>query len=116
MQYDCLVFCQKCVMEKVILMTEGNELSNDINIDEKCKSWTFTFTKAVQVLQNVFLLSFPFSSHRVLRHTAVICTSRSLHIRATACRSNALEDEEGRGDNMLVFVDVENINTVSSYF
>ncbi|OXB81697.1 UNVERIFIED_CONTAM: hypothetical protein H355_008946 [Colinus virginianus] len=49
--------------------------------------------------------------HRVLRHTAVICTSRSLHIRATACRSNALEDEEGRGDNMLVFVDVENINT-----
>lgn len=60
--------------------------------------------------------SFPFSSHRVLRHTAVICTSRSLHIRATVCRSNALEDEEGRGDNMLVFVDVENINTVSSYF
>lgn len=55
-------------------------------------------------------------SHRVLRHTAVICTSRSLHIRATVCRSNALEDEEGRGDNMLVFVDVENINTVSSYF
>uniref|UniRef100_A0A8B9RS85 Trafficking protein particle complex 8 n=1 Tax=Accipiter nisus TaxID=211598 RepID=A0A8B9RS85_9AVES len=49
--------------------------------------------------------------HRVLRHTAVICTSRSLHIRATVCRSNALEDEEGRGDNMLVFVDVENINT-----
>lgn len=34
MQYDCLVFCQKCVMEKVILMTEGNELSNDITIDE----------------------------------------------------------------------------------
>lgn len=74
------------------------------------------FWTAVQVLQNVFLLSFPFSSHRVLRHTAVICTSRSLHIRATVCRSNALEDEEGRGDNMLVFVDVENINTVSSYF
>ncbi|KAJ7427528.1 trafficking protein particle complex 8 [Willisornis vidua] len=49
--------------------------------------------------------------HRVLRHTAVICTSRSLHIRATVCRSNALGDEEGRGDNMLVFVDVENINT-----
>ncbi|RMC15456.1 hypothetical protein DUI87_07648 [Hirundo rustica rustica] len=49
--------------------------------------------------------------HRVLRHTAVICTSRSLHIRATVCRSNALGDEEGRGDNMLLFVDVENINT-----
>ncbi|XP_027605828.1 trafficking protein particle complex subunit 8 isoform X1 [Pipra filicauda] len=49
--------------------------------------------------------------HRVLRHTAVICTSRSLHIRATVCRSNALGDEEGRGDNMLVFVDVENSNT-----
>ncbi|KYO26172.1 trafficking protein particle complex subunit 8 isoform C [Alligator mississippiensis] len=49
--------------------------------------------------------------HRVLRHTAVICTSRSLNVRATVSRSNALEDEEGRGDNMLVFVDVENINT-----
>uniref|UniRef100_A0A674ID51 Trafficking protein particle complex subunit 8 n=1 Tax=Terrapene triunguis TaxID=2587831 RepID=A0A674ID51_9SAUR len=48
--------------------------------------------------------------HRVLRHTAVICTSRSLNVRATVCRSNALEDE-GKGDNMLVFVDVENINT-----
>ncbi|KAK1337813.1 hypothetical protein QTO34_002449 [Cnephaeus nilssonii] len=49
--------------------------------------------------------------HRILRHTAVICTSRSLNVRATACRSNSLEDEEGRGGNMLVFVDVENINT-----
>ncbi|KAF4803267.1 Trafficking protein particle complex subunit 8 [Turdus rufiventris] len=49
--------------------------------------------------------------HRVLRHTAVICTSRSLHVRATVCRSNALGDDEGRGDNMLLFVDVENINT-----
>ncbi|XP_006150631.1 trafficking protein particle complex subunit 8 isoform X2 [Tupaia chinensis] len=49
--------------------------------------------------------------HRILRHTAVICTSRSLNVRATVCRSNSLEDEEGRGDNMLVFVDVENTNT-----
>ncbi|XP_036179651.1 trafficking protein particle complex subunit 8 isoform X11 [Myotis myotis] len=49
--------------------------------------------------------------HRILRHTAVICTSRSLNARATVCRSNSLEDEEGRGGNMLVFVDVENINT-----
>ncbi|XP_054840347.1 trafficking protein particle complex subunit 8 isoform X5 [Eublepharis macularius] len=49
--------------------------------------------------------------HRVLRHTAVICTSRSLIVRATVFRSNALEDEKGEGDNMLVFVDVENINT-----
>ncbi|XP_068955965.1 trafficking protein particle complex subunit 8 isoform X4 [Petaurus breviceps papuanus] len=49
--------------------------------------------------------------HRVLRHTAVICTSRSLNVRATVCRSNTLEGEEGRGGNMLVFVDVENINT-----
>nr|XP_014348794.1 PREDICTED: trafficking protein particle complex subunit 8 [Latimeria chalumnae] len=48
--------------------------------------------------------------HRVLRHTAVICTSRSLNVRATVCRSNALEDE-GKGGNMLVFVDIENINT-----
>ncbi|XP_023569888.1 trafficking protein particle complex subunit 8 isoform X3 [Octodon degus] len=49
--------------------------------------------------------------HRILRHTAVICTSRSLNVRATVCRSNSLEDEEGKGDNMLVFVDVENTNT-----
>uniref|UniRef100_A0A8D1I323 Trafficking protein particle complex subunit 8 n=1 Tax=Sus scrofa TaxID=9823 RepID=A0A8D1I323_PIG len=49
--------------------------------------------------------------HRILRHTAVICTSRSLNVRATVCRSNSLEDEEGRGGNMLVFVDVENTNT-----
>ncbi|XP_042319107.1 trafficking protein particle complex subunit 8 isoform X3 [Sceloporus undulatus] len=49
--------------------------------------------------------------HRVLRHTAVICTSRSLTVQATVFRSNALEDEKGEGDNMLVFVDVENINT-----
>ncbi|KAB0396487.1 hypothetical protein E2I00_003023, partial [Balaenoptera physalus] len=44
---------------------------------------------------------------RILRHTAVICTSRSLNVRATVCRSNSLEDEEGRGGNMLVFVDSE---------
>ncbi|XP_044279679.1 trafficking protein particle complex subunit 8 isoform X3 [Varanus komodoensis] len=49
--------------------------------------------------------------HRILRHTAVICTSRSLAVRATVYRSNALEDEKGEGGNMLVFVDVENINT-----
>nr|XP_015195016.1 PREDICTED: trafficking protein particle complex subunit 8 isoform X1 [Lepisosteus oculatus] len=51
-------------------------------------------------------------SHRVLRHTAVICTSRSLSVRATVCRSNTFQDEEdGRNGNMLVFVDVENVNT-----
>ncbi|MGH0149950.1 UNVERIFIED_CONTAM: hypothetical protein FKN15_016344 [Acipenser sinensis] len=51
-------------------------------------------------------------SHRVLRHTAVICTSRSLSVRATVCRSNTFQDDEdGRNGNMLVFVDVENINT-----
>ncbi|XP_051730753.1 trafficking protein particle complex subunit 8 isoform X4 [Ctenopharyngodon idella] len=60
-------------------------------------------------------------SHRVLRHTAFICASRSLSVRATASRSNTLhgrerETEEGRGreeknGSMLVFVDVENINT-----
>ncbi|XP_075440846.1 trafficking protein particle complex subunit 8 isoform X2 [Ascaphus truei] len=49
--------------------------------------------------------------HRVLRHTAVVCTSRSLNIRASISRSNALEDEESNGGNMLVFVDVENMNT-----
>ncbi|XP_070603795.1 trafficking protein particle complex subunit 8 isoform X2 [Erythrolamprus reginae] len=49
--------------------------------------------------------------HRVLRHTAVICTSRSLTVRSTVYRSNALEDEKGEDDNMLVFVDVENINS-----
>ncbi|XP_021120775.1 trafficking protein particle complex subunit 8 isoform X5 [Heterocephalus glaber] len=53
----------------------------------------------------------PKIQHRILRHTAVICTSRSLNVKATVCRSNSLEDEEGRGDNMLVFVDVENTNT-----
>ncbi|XP_051501552.1 trafficking protein particle complex subunit 8-like isoform X2 [Myxocyprinus asiaticus] len=52
-------------------------------------------------------------SHRVLRHTVFICASRSLSVRATACRSNTLhsrEREEKNGD-MLVFVDVENIHT-----
>ncbi|XP_017311736.1 trafficking protein particle complex subunit 8 isoform X1 [Ictalurus punctatus] len=57
-------------------------------------------------------------SHRVLRHTAVICASRSLSARVTACRSNTLpgkvrreEREEECYGSMLVFVDVENINT-----
>ncbi|CAB1332152.1 unnamed protein product [Coregonus sp. 'balchen'] len=55
-------------------------------------------------------------SHRVLRHTVFICVSRSLSVRATACRSNTLpeeeeEGEEGRNGSMLVFVDVENINS-----
>lgn len=97
------------------MVVEGNKLFNSLilmrnvkaRLDEKL--WM-----AVLVLQNVVFSSI--FSHRVLRHTAVICTSRSLHIRATVCRSNALEDDEGRGDNMLVFVDVENINTVSSFF
>ncbi|XP_057359960.1 trafficking protein particle complex subunit 8 isoform X3 [Manis pentadactyla] len=48
---------------------------------------------------------------RILRHTAVVCTSRSLNVRASVCRSNSFEDEEGRGGSMLVFVDVENTNT-----
>ncbi|XP_073673155.1 trafficking protein particle complex subunit 8 isoform X3 [Garra rufa] len=60
-------------------------------------------------------------SHRVLRHTAFICASRSLSVRATASRSNTLHgreketEERQEGDekdgSMLVFVDVENINT-----
>uniref|UniRef100_A0A8C0YCX3 Trafficking protein particle complex subunit 8 n=1 Tax=Cyprinus carpio carpio TaxID=630221 RepID=A0A8C0YCX3_CYPCA len=60
-------------------------------------------------------------SHRVLRHTAFICASRSLSVKATASRSNTLhgrereseERQEGEDKNgsMLVFVDVENINT-----
>ncbi|XP_057208656.1 trafficking protein particle complex subunit 8 isoform X5 [Triplophysa rosa] len=57
-------------------------------------------------------------SHRVLRHTAFICASRSLSVRATASRSNTLQggEREQRGteeknSSMLVFVDVENINT-----
>ncbi|XP_067888728.1 trafficking protein particle complex subunit 8 [Heterodontus francisci] len=51
-------------------------------------------------------------SHRVLRHTAIICTSRSLSVRATACRSNVLEAEgKSDSDNLLVFLDVANINT-----
>ncbi|KAL1022685.1 hypothetical protein UPYG_G00031010 [Umbra pygmaea] len=55
-------------------------------------------------------------SHRVLRHTVFICASRSLSVRATACRSTTLpQDDQGAEDSrtgsMLVFVDVENINT-----
>ncbi|XP_031431148.1 trafficking protein particle complex subunit 8 isoform X2 [Clupea harengus] len=68
-------------------------------------------------------------SHRVLRHTAVICAIRSLCVRATACRSNTLHvpqthappapaphpaqplSQDERSSSMLVFVDVENINT-----
>uniref|UniRef100_A0A672KZ25 Trafficking protein particle complex subunit 8 n=1 Tax=Sinocyclocheilus grahami TaxID=75366 RepID=A0A672KZ25_SINGR len=60
-------------------------------------------------------------SHRVLRHTAFICTSRSLSVRATASRSNTLhgrereteeqQEAEEKNGSMLVFVDVENINT-----
>ncbi|XP_060722601.1 trafficking protein particle complex subunit 8 isoform X3 [Tachysurus vachellii] len=57
-------------------------------------------------------------SHRVLRHTAFICASRSLSARVTACHSNTLpgkvqreERDEERCGSMLVFVDVENINT-----
>ncbi|XP_035270312.1 trafficking protein particle complex subunit 8 isoform X1 [Anguilla anguilla] len=51
-------------------------------------------------------------SHRVLCHTAVICASRSLSVRATARRSNTFqEQEDGHGGSMLVFVDVENVNT-----
>ncbi|KAI4892506.1 hypothetical protein NFI96_018306 [Prochilodus magdalenae] len=57
-------------------------------------------------------------SHRVLRHKVVICASRSLSVKATACRSNTLpsrgraeEREDERSGSMLVFVDVENINT-----
>ncbi|XP_030069726.1 trafficking protein particle complex subunit 8 isoform X2 [Microcaecilia unicolor] len=52
--------------------------------------------------------------HRVLRHTAVICTSRSLNVQATVYRSNTLEDEQSKGGNMLVFVDVENMNTMEA--
>lgn len=56
-------------------------------------------------------------SHRVLRHTVFICASRSLSVTATASRSNTLqggEEQRGKDENhssMLVFVDVENINT-----
>uniref|UniRef100_A0A9J7ZGF4 Trafficking protein particle complex subunit 8 n=1 Tax=Cyprinus carpio carpio TaxID=630221 RepID=A0A9J7ZGF4_CYPCA len=60
-------------------------------------------------------------SHRVLRHTAFICASRSLSVRATASRSNTLhsrerdteeqQEAEEKNASMLVFVDVENINT-----
>ncbi|KAM9307992.1 trafficking protein particle complex subunit 8 [Gastrophryne carolinensis] len=48
--------------------------------------------------------------HRVLRHTAVICTSKSLNVRASVSRSNALDEEDSKGGNMLVFLDVENMN------
>ncbi|KAM3876034.1 trafficking protein particle complex subunit 8 [Diretmus argenteus] len=53
-------------------------------------------------------------SHRVLRHTVFICASRSLSVRASACRSNVPPDqsqEEETSSSMMVFIDVENINT-----
>uniref|UniRef100_UPI003AAD2883 trafficking protein particle complex subunit 8 n=1 Tax=Centroberyx gerrardi TaxID=166262 RepID=UPI003AAD2883 len=53
-------------------------------------------------------------SHRVLRHTVFICASRSLSVRASACRSNVPPEqhqEEETIGSMLVFIDVENINT-----
>ncbi|XP_010782117.1 trafficking protein particle complex subunit 8, partial [Notothenia coriiceps] len=53
-------------------------------------------------------------SHRVLRHSVFICASRSLSVKASACRSSgpphhSLEDQGSGGT--LVFIDVENINT-----
>uniref|UniRef100_A0A674MUT9 Trafficking protein particle complex subunit 8 n=1 Tax=Takifugu rubripes TaxID=31033 RepID=A0A674MUT9_TAKRU len=56
------------------------------------------------------------SSHRVLRHTVFICTSRSLSVRASACVSNVPQQqlvEDGSTGGMLIFVDVENLNVVS---
>lgn len=54
-------------------------------------------------------------SHRVLRHTVFICASRSLSVQASACRSSVPPhhslDDKGSGGT-LVFIDVENINTV----
>ena len=54
-------------------------------------------------------------SHRVLRHTVFICASRSLSVQASASRSSvpphhSVDDKGGGGT--LVFIDVENINTV----
>ncbi len=54
-------------------------------------------------------------SHRVLRHTVFICASRSLSVQASASRSSipphqSVENEGAGGP--LVFIDVENINTV----
>ncbi|TNM87661.1 hypothetical protein fugu_005882 [Takifugu bimaculatus] len=57
------------------------------------------------------------SSHRVLRHTVFICTSRSLSVRASACVSNVPQQqlvEDGSTGGMLIFVDVENLNVISS--
>lgn len=54
-------------------------------------------------------------SHRVLRHTVFICASRSLSVQASACRSSVPPHHrlDDGGGGTLVFVDVENINTVS---
>lgn len=61
-------------------------------------------------------------SHRVLRHTVFICSSRSLSVQASACRSSVVPlqpqpqpgpPQLGTPDGLsgtLVFVDVENIN------
>ncbi|XP_068175680.1 trafficking protein particle complex subunit 8 isoform X2 [Antennarius striatus] len=56
-------------------------------------------------------------SHRVLRHTVFICTSRSLSVQASACRSSGppLHSlDGGGGGGTLVFIDVENINLSES--
>lgn len=67
------------------------------------------------VITRPFFLSIFIWSHRVLRHTVFICASRSLSVQASACRSSVsphhgLDDKGSSGT--LVFIDVENINTV----
>lgn len=65
--------------------------------------------------QAIISLSLCMWSHRVLRHSVFICASRSLSVQASACRSSVPPhhsvDDKGSGGT-LVFVDVENINTV----
>lgn len=54
-------------------------------------------------------------SHRVVRHTVFICASQSLSVQASACRSSVPPHcslDEKCGGGTLVFVDVENLNTV----
>lgn len=54
-------------------------------------------------------------SHRVLRHTVFICASRSLSVQASASRSSVPphhSTKEKGSSGTLVFIDVENINTV----
>ncbi|CAN0158456.1 unnamed protein product [Lampetra planeri] len=58
-----------------------------------------------------FLLDHPHRSHRVLRHTAVVCTARSLRLTAKAARSHRVQRD---AHSLLLQLNIENLNQVES--